>query len=96
MRNTKLCVRCLRDTKCYLSYMREDKFIQSDLCVGTMESYINNPMIYSDNLVGCTLNWLTSKKGKDYWYEKYLNVWECLGKYMEHNERVYKTKRSCR
>ena len=93
-----LCARCLKDAKCYLAYMNEDKFCYNPFRYKSLIDYLLMMNDSGDTILIDTICWRTSIMGASYWSDKYGDVASHYRKYMIHvkNERIHNTKRTRR
>ena len=89
-----LCPRCLKDAKCYLAYMNEDKLFYSPSHHKNLIDYLISTKVSGDNIIINTVRWDSSNMGDDYWENKFEDVVTYYRKYMTHvkNERIHNTK----
>ena len=93
-----LCARCLKDAKCYLAYMNEDKFFYNTSHHKNLIDYLKSAKVSGDTIITDTIRWGTSIMGVSYWSDKYGDVASHYRKYMIHvkNERIHNAKRTRR
>ena len=93
-----LCARSLKDAKCYLAYMNEDKFRYNPFRYKSLIDYLISTKESGDTIITDTICWGTSIMGEDYWENKFEDVVSYYRKYMIHvkNERIHNTKRTSR
>ena len=93
-----LCARCLKDAKCYLAYMNEDKLFYNPFRYKSLIDYLLMMNDSGDTILTDTICWGTSIMGASYWSDKYGDVASHYRKYMIHvkNERIHNAKRTRR
>ena len=93
-----LCARCLKDAKCYLAYMNEDKFCYNPFRYKSLIDYLLMMNERGDTIIADTICWYGSIMGVKYWSHKYGDVASHYKKYMIHvkNERIHNAKRTRR
>ena len=89
-----LCARCLKDAKCYLAYMNEDKLFYSPSRHKSLIDYLISTKVSGDTIITDTLRWGSSNMGEDYWENKFEDVVSYYKKYIMHvkNERIHNTR----
>lgn len=93
-----LCARSLKDAKCYLAYMNEDKFCYNPFRYKSLIDYLKSAKVSGDTIISDTISWYGSIMGISYWSNKYGIVASHYRKYMIHvkNERIHNAKRTRR
>ena len=93
-----LCPRCLKDAKCYLAYMNEDKLCYNPFRYKSLIDYLISTKASGDTIITDTVRWDSSNMGEDYWENKFEDVVSYYRKYMMHvkNERIHNAKRTRR
>ena len=89
-----LCARCLKDAKCYLAYMNEDKFFYNTSHHKNLIDYLKSAKVSGDTIITDTIRWDSSNMGEDYWVNKFEDVVSYYKKYIIHvkNERIHNTR----
>ena len=89
-----LCARSLKDAKCYLAYMNEDKFCYNPFRYKSLIDYLLMMNDSGNTILTDTICWGTSIMGEDYWENKFEDVVSYYKKYIMHvkNERIHNTK----
>ena len=89
-----LCARCLKDAKCYLAYMNEDKFCYNPFRYKSLIDYLLMMNESGDTILTDTVRWDSSNMGDDYWENKFEDVVIYYKKYIMHvkNERIHNTR----
>ena len=93
-----LCARSLKDAKCYLAYMNEDKICYNPFRYKNLIDYLLMMNDSGDTILIDTICWRTSIMGVKYWLHKHRDVASHYRKYMIHvkNERIHNAKRTRR
>ena len=93
-----LCARSLKDAKCYLAYMNEDKICYNPFRYKNLIDYLLMMNDSGDTILIDTICWRTSIMGVKYWLHKNRDVASHYRKYMIHvkNERIHNAKRTRR
>ena len=93
-----LCARSLKDAKCYLAYMNEDKICYNPFRYKNLIDYLLMMNDSGDTILIDTICWRTSIMGASYWLHKHRDVASHYRKYMKHvkNERIHNAKRTRR
>ena len=89
-----LCARCLKDAKCYLAYMNEDKFCYNPSHHKNLIDYLKSAKVSGYNIITDTVRWDSSNMGDGYWENKFEDVVTYYKKYIMHvkNERIHNTR----